>query len=49
MLQKAYKASDLDWFFNMTPATEKGNEFWNMECEEPVQARVTYDSGQGIS
>jgi hypothetical protein len=43
------EASDLDQFFGMTPAMEKGHEFWNMECEEPVWVRVTYDSGQGIS
>jgi hypothetical protein len=34
--ETAYKASDLDWFFGMTPAMEKGYEFWNMECEEHV-------------
>jgi hypothetical protein len=30
------QASDLDRFFGTTPATEKGHEFWNMECEEHV-------------
>jgi hypothetical protein len=30
------EASDLDRFFGTTPATEKGHEFWNTECEEPV-------------
>jgi hypothetical protein len=43
------EASDLDRLFGTTPATEKGHEFWNMECEEHVEVRVTYDSGQGIS
>jgi hypothetical protein len=43
------ETSDLDRFFGTTPATEKGYEFWNVECEEPVEVRVTYDIGQGIS
>jgi hypothetical protein len=43
------QASDLNRFFGTTPATEKGYEFWNMECEEPVQVAVNYDSGQGIT
>jgi hypothetical protein len=30
------EASDLDRFFGTTPATEKGYEFWNMECEEHI-------------
>jgi hypothetical protein len=42
------QALELDRFFGTTPAMEKGYEFWNMECEEPVEVRVTYDSGQGI-
>jgi hypothetical protein len=43
------EGSDLDRFLGTTPTTEKGHEFWKMECEEPVEVRVTYDSGQGIS
>jgi hypothetical protein len=30
------EASDLDRFFGTAPATEKGHEFRNMECEEHV-------------
>jgi hypothetical protein len=30
------EASDLDRFFGTTPTTEKGFEFWNMECEEHI-------------
>lgn len=29
-------------------AAEKGHEIWNVECEEPTQARGTYENGQGI-
>jgi len=29
-------------------AVERGHDIWNVECEEPAQARGTYESGQGI-
>jgi hypothetical protein len=42
-------ASGLYLSFGTISAMENGNEIWNMECEEPVQVRFTYNSSQGIS
>jgi hypothetical protein len=43
-----HKDSGLDWYFGRILAQDNGHEICNMECEKPVQARVTEDGGHRI-
>jgi hypothetical protein len=43
------EASDLDRFFGTAPATEKGREFWNMECKENSRSGMGGGAWTGLS